>query len=339
MFVFVSKHPASRSARAVYHRQACPANLGKQKLGDSSCLRAFVVKPAPKSTAKARRHEDQPKIFLVILRVFASYSSGEKMWDSNPGEIGVKLVVSLVVRPEVQREAGQLVDFGDGLRITREIDQREIAAASFTGLQAKLREVRSREIGKVGLHGFVATRTTRAERDGNAGKERRRGRARALPPAAGDGQLAAAPGTRGIPGRASGSQRRAAGGREQRSPPASCGHGPPSILRGGRASGSRPGRALPGRERPAPCDGPDRAVREKTPPVLQGFSRGRSSAPATPRAPHRKEGFPATRRTGRRAGARVQLSGSTNPALSGRFQSSQDSQVPLISRQRFLARD
>ena len=32
------------------------------------------------------------------------------MWDSNPGEIGVKLVVSLVVRPEVQREAGQLVD-------------------------------------------------------------------------------------------------------------------------------------------------------------------------------------------------------------------------------------
>ena len=41
MFVFVSKHPASRSARAVYHRQACPANLGEQKLGDSSCLRVL----------------------------------------------------------------------------------------------------------------------------------------------------------------------------------------------------------------------------------------------------------------------------------------------------------
>ena len=83
---------------------------------------------------------------------------------SNPGEIGVKLVVSLVVRPEVQREAGQLVDFGDGLRITREIDQREIAAASFTGLQAKLREVRSREIRKVGFRRFVASRATRARK-------------------------------------------------------------------------------------------------------------------------------------------------------------------------------
>src|SRR5437870_425056 len=83
---------------------------------------------------------------------------------SNPGEIGLKLVVSLLVRPEVQWEAGQLVDLRDGLRIAREIDQREIAAAGFAGLQAKLRKVRSREIRKVGFRRFVASRATRARK-------------------------------------------------------------------------------------------------------------------------------------------------------------------------------
>src|SRR5437867_4336999 len=84
------------------------------------------------------------------------------MWDSNPSEIGLELVVSLLVRPEVQREACQLVDLGDCLRITGEIDQRKITAAGFTGLEANLREVRSEVVRKFGFCRFVALRATRA---------------------------------------------------------------------------------------------------------------------------------------------------------------------------------
>jgi hypothetical protein len=71
-------------------------------------------------------------------------------------------VIPALLRPEIQRQAGEFIDFGDRCGIAGKIHNQEIALAGVAGLQPQVRKIGSGEVGKFGFRRFVTTRTAGA---------------------------------------------------------------------------------------------------------------------------------------------------------------------------------
>src|SRR6185503_20720352 len=79
---------------------------------------------------------------------------------SDPGQVGLELVIALLCRPDVQRKSGQFIDLGNGTRIASQVDQRKVGTARVACLEAQVREFRGAEAGKPGFRRLVAPGAT-----------------------------------------------------------------------------------------------------------------------------------------------------------------------------------
>jgi hypothetical protein len=60
--------------------------------------------------------------------------------SSNPRQIRLELVLAVILSPEVQRQAGEFVDFRNRRGIAREIHDLKIAFAAIAGLKSQMRK-------------------------------------------------------------------------------------------------------------------------------------------------------------------------------------------------------
>ena len=79
-------------------------------------------------------------------------------------DVGLELSITLLRCPEVQGEAGQLIDLGNGKRIASQIDQRKVGSACVARLKAQVRELRGGEAGKLDFGRLAAAGATTARK-------------------------------------------------------------------------------------------------------------------------------------------------------------------------------